>query len=111
MSNYTPPPFNTAVTLLKPIIKDVRGVDVKTYEEVGIIHCSFKTYGGTENISNDLLVVEDTATVITWFRPDITSNSVIRLGDKNYEVIGEPENLDMRNQYLKFKVRAVKGGA
>lgn len=111
MSNYTPPPFNTVVTLLKPIIKDVRGVDVKTYEEVGIIHCSFKTYGGTENISNDLLVVEDTATVITWFRPDITSNSVIRLGDKNYEVIGEPENLDMRNQYLKFKVRAVKGGA
>ena len=111
MSNYTPPVFTTAVTLLKPIIKDVRGVDVKTYEEVGIIHCSFKTYGGTETTSNDLLVVEDTVTIITWFRPDITSNSAIKLSNKIYEVIGEPENLDMRNQYLKFKVRAVKGGA
>lgn len=110
MSNYTPPVFNTVVTLLKPIIKDIRGVDVKTYEEVGIIYCSFKTYGGTETTSNDMLVVEDTANIITWYRPDITSSSVIRLGTKVYEVIGEPENLDMRNQYLSFKVKLVKGG-
>ena len=111
MSNYTPPPFNTVVTLLTPVITEVRGVDVKTYEEVDKLHCSFKTYGGTETVSNDLLVVEDTVTIITWFRPDITSDSAIKLGNKIYEVIGEPENLDMRNQYLKFKVRAVKGGA
>ena len=30
---------------------------------------------------------------------------------KVYEILGEVENIDMRNQFAKFKVRAVKGGA
>ena len=72
--------------------------------------CSFKTYGGTETTSNDVLMVIDTAKIETWYRPDITSASQIRLGSKVYEVMGEPENIEQRNQFLQFKVRGVKGG-
>ena len=42
-------------------------------ENADIITIGVKTYGGTEKIMNDRLVLEDTATVVTWYRPDITA--------------------------------------
>lgn len=103
-------PYTTVLELFKPTYNTVKGVTVKSYEYVDNIYCSFKTYGGTETTSNDQLVIEDTANVETWYRPDITSGSQLKLGSKVYEVISEPENIDQRNQFLKFKVRGVKGG-
>ena len=110
MSYRPSEPFSTVIELYNPTIKSVKGVLVKTYERVDAINCSFKTYGGTENIVNDVYSVIDTANIETWYRPDITSASQIRLGAKTYEVIGEPEDIEQRHQFLKFKVRGVKGG-
>lgn len=104
-------PFTTVVELYNSTTEKVLGVVTKKYTKVDDIFCTFKTYGGTETTSNDLLVVNDTAEIETWYRPDITSSSQIRLADKIYEVIGVPENIEMRNQFIKFKVQAVKGGA
>lgn len=109
--NYRPSePYCTPVELFNPTYETVKGVTKKVYTFVGVINCSFKTYGGTESVVNDQLTVVDTANVETWYRPDITSGSQIRLGAKKYEVMGEPENIEQRNQFLKFKVRGVKGG-
>ena len=60
-----------------------------------------------------MIPVIDTAYVETWYRPDIKSDCRIRVMEtgKVYEILGEVENIDMRNQFAKFKVRAVKGGA
>lgn len=104
-------PFSTVVELYNPTTTTVKGVPVKSYTLVGAINCSFKTYGGTESTSNDVLTVIDTANIETWYRPDIKSDSQIRLGSKVYEVIGEPEDIEQRHQFLKFKVRGAKGGA
>ena len=104
-------PFSTIVGLYNPTSTTVKGVPVKSWTKVDDINCSFKTYGGTESTSNDVLSVIDTANIETWYRPDITSASQIRLGAKVYEVIGEPEDIEQRHQFLKFKVRGVKGGA
>lgn len=103
-------PFNTRLELLNPTSSVIKGVTVNTYEVVGEINCSFKSYGGTETTVNDLYSVEDTANVETWYRPDITSASRFKLGSDVYEVMGRPENIDLRNQFLKFKIRAVRGG-
>lgn len=92
----------------------VNGVTVKTYDPDGVVRfCNFSTYGGTERVVNDVLVVEDTAQMVTWFEPDITSADRIRLLETgtDYEIIGEPENIEMRRQEMQFKVRRVKGGA
>jgi SPP1 family predicted phage head-tail adaptor len=104
-------PFTTVVELHNCVTEKVLGVVTKKYTKVDDIFCTFKTYGGTETTSNDLLVVNDTAEIETWYRPDITSASQIRLGAKIYEVMGEPEDIEQRHQFLKFKVRGVKGGA
>lgn len=111
MSYRPSEPYCTPVELFNPTYETVKGVTKKVYPETGeLIFCSFKTYGGTETTINDQLAVVDTANVETWYRPDITSASQIVLGGKKYEVMGEPEDIEQRHQFLKFKVRGVKGG-
>lgn len=93
----------------------VGGVRKKTLpdlEQGFKIHSSFKTYGGTEKNVDGIIVIDDTADVQTWFRPDITSDCVVVVANSGamYEIINEPENIEQRNQFLKFKVRRYKGG-
>ena len=91
----------------------VLGVEVKTYTPDNIPRfCNFSTYGGTERVSNGLLIVEDTAQIVTWYDPDIKAGDRIRILTTNadYEIIGEPENIELRNQEMTFKVRRIIGG-
>lgn len=117
MADYRPAlPFSTAMKLLIPTYSTKQGVKVKTLPGVedGILFFgTFKTYGGTETTSNGVLSVEDTANIETWYTPEIKSDCVIVLADSGakYEIVGEPENINLRNQFLKFKVRRIKGGA
>lgn len=85
----------------------------KDYVEKDIIYCSFKTYGGTEKEINGRYAILDTANIVTWYRPDIQSDCKLkRLSDGAvFEILNEPENIEMKNQFLKFKVQRVKGKA
>ena len=106
--------MTTPFMLQKPSKAYINGVQQKTFADFGKpALCNFSTYGGTETTTNGVLSVEDTATVTTWFDPDIKSDCRIkRLTDNAvFKIIGEPENIEMRNMFLVFKVRRVKGGA
>lgn len=109
-------PFITPL-LYYPVIGTERklGKLVKTYATDGILFFgSFATYGGTETTTNGAYSVEDTASIETWFRPEFAANGRVALADhpdRVYEVIGEPENIEMRNQFCKMKLSRVKGGA
>lgn len=114
MSEYRPAlPFTTPLYILTPETVTAKGSTKKVYPEYGeLIYCSFRTYGGTEKETNGVLVVEDTAIIETWYRPDIKADCRLKTeAGVSYEIISEPENINMRNQFLKFKIRAVKGGA
>ena len=105
--------MTTATRLQTPVSGKAFGVSTKTYADAsGVVMVNWKSYGGTETSSNGVLSVEDTAQICCWYRPDIRSDCrLVRLSDGAvYEVIGEPENIEMRNQFLKFKVKRVKGG-
>ena len=110
-------PFNVPMRLLIPTVKTVKGVAVKSYpapSSGALIYCSFRSFGGTETQSNGVLVVEDTASIETWYRPDITADCRLCLAgqsDKIYEILGTPENINMQNQFVKFKVKSINGGA
>lgn len=117
MKGYKPfTPFNVPLMLLVPAYTDSLGVPTKTFPEVAngiLFYGSFKTYGGTEREVNGIYSVENTAVIETWYRPDIKSNCRIAVPETGevYEILGEPENINMRNQYLRFKVLQIKGGA
>lgn len=109
-------PFTTPLILLKPTYTKISGVEKKILppiEEGEKFFGTFRTYGGTETTENGLYSITDTADVETWYRPDITSDCVIVLADTGakYQILNEPENIYRRNQFLKFKVKRIKGGA
>lgn len=118
MAHYRPSlPFTTALIVLKPTYEKVAGVRKKSLPDLSEgfkIYGTFKTYGGTrieEKNVDGLFSIEDTATVETWYRDDITSDCVIALADTGamYQILNEPENINRRNQFLKFMVRRVTG--
>lgn len=126
MANYSEnyrPTLNNPIplVLLVPTYTTVSGVAKKSYPTVSeaiqdnnnLFYGSFKTYGGTETDVNGLHSILDTANIETWFRPDIKSDCRIARANDGaiFDIINEPENINMRNQFLKFKVQRVKGGA
>ena len=128
MSNYRPTIENPIpLVLLIPTYKKVSGVAKKEYptikealnilddkgNSINLFFGSFKTYGGTEKNVNGVYSIEDTANIETWYKPDIKANCRIAVANTEaiYDILGEPENINTRNKYLKFKVKRVKGGA
>lgn len=112
MKMFTPSlPFNVHAELMVASIENVKGINKKTYAKKDDIYISFKTFGGTETTSNGQVVVENTGVVQTWYRPDIKADCRLVIDGLDYEILGTPENINMSNQYLQMKVRAVKGGA
>ena len=135
-------PFDTAMKLLVPELVKVKGVVKKIYRDpvegtfeypfrinegdpvefskrmayldsLPVFFGSFKTYGGTENFSNDVYTVFDTAIIETWFNPTFKTECQIYICEtrKIYNIITEPENINMRHQFMKFKVERVGGKA
>ena len=122
MSNYRPQSENPIpLILLVPTYISKYGVDKPIYPTIeeamqdnnNLFFGSFKTYGGTERDVNGIYSIEDTAKIVTWYRPDIKSNCRIAVAQNSniYEIINEPENINMRNQFLQFKVKRIKGGS
>lgn len=118
--NYKPAaPFNVAMRLLTPTTTIVKGVKKPTYpnpetspDECPLFYGSFRTFGGTESNVNEVYTVVDTATIDTWYRPDIKADCRIYLCDAGmiYEIMATPENIEMRNQYLQIRCRRLGGG-
>ena len=111
-------PFTVKMILLIPSYSTVKGVRVPVYpepdaENLPYFFASFRSFGGSEMTINDVYTVVNTAIIETWYRPDITANCrvyVVSTGD-TYEIKGDPENIEMRNRWLKFRVEKIGGAA
>lgn len=106
-------PFTVPMFLLIPTTTTAKGSTKNTYPEKGArINCSFRTFGGTEKTVDGVITVENTAVIETWYRPDIKSNCELEdVNGLRYEILGTPEDIEQRHQFLRFKIRAIKGGA
>lgn len=115
--NYKPAaPFTTPMKLLIPTKTVVKGVVKKGFsdpESSSLFFGSFRTFGGAESITNDVYTVIDTGTIDTWYRPDIKSDCAVYIisTGETWQIVSTPENINMRNQYLHFRVKRVGGGA
>ena len=107
-------PFNVPMKILIPTSERVQGVVKKSFtnpDDSDLFFGSFRTFGGTESTENGVYTLIDTATIDTWYRPDIKADCRIYLceTEQTYEIISDPEDIGMRHQYLQFKVRKVGG--
>lgn len=103
--------LNVKFKLIKLKTEKVLGADKITETEIGEVFVNFKTYGGTEKDVNGKTVIEDTANIVTYYRPDIQSDCLlVRVDDgARYEILNDPEDIEYRHIALKFKVRRLKG--
>ena len=115
MRRYIPNmPFNVAMVLLVPTWEVVKGVRKPTFPDPdkGILfYGSFRTFGGTESMNNNVYIVHDTAIIDTWFRPEFKSDCRIHVlsTGRTYEIKSTPEDIEMRHQYLQVKVEGIGG--
>lgn len=115
--NYRPAaPFSVAMKLLVPVTQTIQGALKKTFSNPAdseLFYGSFRTFGGTENIKDGVYTIVNTATVDTWFRPDITADCRIYLCETEqiYDIVSDPEDIDFRHQYMQFKVQKIGGKA
>lgn len=107
-------PYNVAMILLVPTMKKVKGVEKPTYPEPkdGFhFFGSFRTFGGTESNINEVYSVQDTATIDTWYDPQFRANCRIVVEETGgiYEIMGAPEDIEMRHQFLQIRVQRLGG--
>lgn len=110
-------PFNVAMCLLVPTVTTVKGVRKPVYpqpdpdDKEQLFFGTFRTFGGTESTENDVYTVIDTATIDTWYNPAIKADCRIYLCEtgETYEIKSNPENIDMRSQYMQIRVQRLGG--
>lgn len=110
-------PFTVPMKLLVPNTSNPYGVTAKTFPDPSevneVFFGSFRTFGGTEGVKDNVITIVNTGIIDTWYRPDIKANCKIYLCDTQqiYDIISDPEDIDFRHQYLRFKVQKAGGKA
>jgi len=102
--------FTTPIRVQRRIETTVNGAPKVSYVDAdpALDFCNWKGKGGTESTQSGALVVEDTAEVVMWYRPDLSQKDRLLLNDNPelaYEIIGPPDNVEQRNMYMILKVR------
>lgn len=103
--------FVTPAEHKKAVEKVVNGRITKSLEVVGKLRGKFKLKGTAEIAANGLTVVNDKTTFITWFKSNLASNDVLTINGVDYEIIGTPENVEMRGRYAVLNLEKISGGA
>lgn len=107
-------PFNVPMKVLVPTTTVVLGVTKKTFsdpEDSVLIYGSFKTFGGSEMMKDDVYTIVNTAVIDTWYRPDIKADCQIYLCDTGqiYDIVSDPEDIGFRHLWMQFKVQKAGG--
>lgn len=104
--------FNVSFMVLNPTYIEKLGNVIPVYpdESEEIVNCSFRTFGGTKTEVNGVFAIKNTAVIECWYTPYIKSDTRLkRLEDGViFEIMTDPEDIDYRHQFLKFKVERLK---
>ena len=103
--------FVTPAVHKKATSETINGRTVKTHTEVGTVRGKFKQKGTAETNANGLTVINEKTTFITWFKADFAAADILTIGGVDYEILGNPENVEMRSRYSVITLERIGGGA
>lgn len=83
----------------------------KTYTDIGTVRGKFKQKGTAETNANGLTVINEKTTFTTWFKADFAAADILTINGVDYEIIGIPENVEMRSRYAIITLERIGGGA
>lgn len=111
---YKPANIREFVTLAvhkKAVEVEVNGRVTKQFTIVGNLRGKFKQKGTAEATTNGLIVVNTKTTFTTWFKSTVTATDILTINGVDYEIIGDPENVEMRGRYMIINLEKISGGA
>lgn len=103
--------FVTPAVQKRTSVTMVNGRTQKSVVEVANLRGKFKQKGTSELNANGLLVVNTKTSYITWWKADLQSGDILTINGVDYEVKGEPENVEMRGRYAVLNLEKLSGGA
>ena len=103
--------FITPAVHKKATNKTVNNRTQKVYTEVGTVRGKFKQKGTAETNANGLTVINEKTTFITWFKADFAAADILTINGVDFEIIGTPENVEMRSRYSVLTLERISGGA
>lgn len=71
--------FTTPIRIQHRVTTDVNGAPEISFSDASpaLDFCAWKGRGGTESTESGSLIIDDTAEVTMWFRPDVSDRDVI----------------------------------
>lgn len=103
--------FVTPAVHKKATEKTVDNQPIKTYTEAGTVRGKFKQKGTAETNANGLTLINEKTTFITWYKADFAAADILTINGVDFEIIGTPENVEMRNRYSVITLERIGGGA
>jgi hypothetical protein len=103
--------FVTPAVHKKATTTTVNNRTVKTYTEVGTVRGKFKQKGTAETNANGLTIINEKTTFVTWYKADLAAADILTIGGIDFEIKGEPENVEMRSRYIVLTLERISGGA
>lgn len=103
--------FVTPAIYKKTQVNFVNGRTQKSVVQVATIRGKFKQKGTSEINANGLYVVNENTTFITWWKTTFESGDILNINGEDYQIIGKPENVEMRSRYAILLLERLEGGA
>lgn len=110
-----PGELKTLITLQSvTLTKAAGGTQQRTYADLPSspkMRVKWTNAHGGEALQAAAMQVRSLATVLMRYRADVTAQTIILKGGQRYEIVGQPDNIGERGEYMELKVQLVKGGA
>ena len=103
--------FVTPAVQKRTTYTTVNGRQQKTETVVATLRGKFKQKGTSELNANGLTVVRTKTEYITWWKDDLKAGDILTIGGVDYQVHGQPENVEMRGRYAVLTLDILEGGA
>lgn len=103
--------FLTPAVHKKMVSVTISGRTKKEPKVVGNARGKFKQKGTAETSANGLTVISEKTTYTTWYKADYEAKDILTIGGIDFEIVGTPENVEMRNRYSIITLERIDGGA
>ena len=103
--------FVTPAIQKRTIVEIVNGRTQKVVQAVANLRGKFKIKGTSDIDANGLLVVHDRTSFITWWKSDFKAGDILEINGEDWQIIGNPEDVEMRGRYAILTLERIGGGA
>lgn len=90
---------------------EINGRLTKQLKIVGNARGKFKQKGSLETNANGLTAVVTKTTYTTWYKATYAAADVLTINGVDYQVKGDPENVENRGRYTIMELEKLSGGA